>query len=110
MSKQILIALATAGFLALGGCQTAPTQQPSAAAVPTLTDEAKAALAKAEADVKAADAKGALWTTAADALKAAQEAAKKGDSAAVIQNAKKASDHAAMGIAQKAYPLSVVGK
>lgn len=109
MSKQILVALATAGLLALTGCQTAPTQ-PTAAATPTLTDEAKAALAKAEADVKAADAKGALWTTAEDALKAAQEAAKKGDSAAVIKNAKTASEHAALGIAQKSYPLSAVGK
>lgn len=106
MSKQILIALAAAGVLALAGCQSAPSKD--AAAAPALTDEAKAALAKAEADTKAADAKKALWTTAADALKAAQEAAKKGDSAGVISNAKKASDHAKMGTDQKAYPLMSV--
>lgn len=107
---QKLITLAAAAFIALAGCQTAPTPQPAPTAGPALSDEAKAALAKAEADVKAADAKGALWTVAADALKAAQEAAKKGDSAAVIQNAKKASEFASMGIAQKSYPLSVIGK
>jgi len=109
MSKQILIALAAAGVLTLAGCQSAPTKD-AAAAAPTISDEAKAALAKAEADTKAADAKGALWTTAQDALKAAQEAAKKGDSAAVIKNAKAASEHAALGNNQKAYPLSAVGK
>lgn len=103
MSKQILIALAAAGIVALSGCQSAPTKE--AAAAPTISDEAKAALAKAEADVKAADSKKALWTTAEDALKAAKEAEKKGDSAAVIKEAKKASDHASMGTSQKAYPV-----
>lgn len=110
MSKQMLIALATAGLLVLGGCQTTPAQPDKAAATPALSDEAKAALAKAEADVKAASAKGALWTTADAALKAAKEAAAKGDSAAVIKNAKLASEHAALGLAQKSYPLSVVGR
>ncbi|MEO1768021.1 hypothetical protein [Thiobacter aerophilum] len=110
MSKQMLIALATAGILVLGGCQTAPTQTAANSATPALSEEAKAALAKAEADVKAADAKGALWTTAENALKAAKEAAAKGDSAAVIKHAKVASEHAAMGLAQKSYPLSVVGR
>jgi murein lipoprotein len=108
MSKQILIALAAAGVLAVAGCQSAPTT--TAAAAPTISDEAKAALAKAEADTKAADAKKALWTTAQDALKAAQEAAKKGDSAAVLKNAKLASDHSKMGLDQKAYPLMTLSK
>ena len=102
MLKQTLIALAATGALTLAGCQSAP---PAQSAGPALTDEAKAALAKAEADVKAADSKKALWTTAEDALKAAQAAAKKGDSATVIADAKKASEHAAMGIEQKAYPV-----
>jgi murein lipoprotein len=105
MSKQILIALAAAGVLALAGCQSAP---PATTAAPAVSDEAKAALAKAEADVKAAGAKNALWTTAEDALKAAKDAAGKGDSAAVISNAKKASDHAKMGLDQKAYPVMSV--
>lgn len=102
MSKQIFITLAAAGLLTLAGCQSAPTKE--AAAGPAISDEAKAALAKAEADVKAASAKGALWTTAEDALKAAQEAAKKGDNATVIADARKASEHAALGMGQTAYP------
>ena len=105
MSKQILITLAAAGILALAGCQTAPTQ--ATAAGPTISDEAKAALAKAEADVKAAHAKAALWTTAEDALKAAQDAAKKGDSDAVIKDARRASEQAALGMGQTAYPVTV---
>lgn len=103
MSKQIFITLAAAGVFALAGCQSAPTKE---AAGGGISDEAKAALAKAEADVKAANAKGALWTTAADALKAAQEAAKKGDSAAVIKDARTASEQAALGMGQTAYPLA----
>ena len=105
MLKQTLIALAATGAVTLAGCQSAPPAAPAQAAVPALTDEAKAALAKAEADVKAADAKKALWTTAEDALKAAKEAAGKGDSNAVIKNAKTASEHAKLGSDQKAYPV-----
>lgn len=107
MLKQILIALAATSALTLAGCQSAPPATTAAAqpAVPALSDEAKAALAKAEADVKAASAKSALWTTAEDALKAAKEAAGKGDSAGTIKSAKTASEHAKMGMDQKAYPL-----
>lgn len=106
MSKQMFITLAAAGLLTLAGCQSAPTKE--AAAGPVLSDEAKAALAKAEADVKAANAKAALWTTAEDALKAAQAAAKKGDSAAVVKEARTASEHAALGMGQTAYPPTTV--
>jgi flagellar basal body L-ring protein FlgH len=106
MSKQMFITLAAAGLLALAGCQSAPTKE--AAAGPALSDEAKAALAKAEADVKAASAKAALWTTAEDALKAAQAAAKKGDSAAVVKEARVASEQAALGMGQTAYPPTVI--
>jgi murein lipoprotein len=102
MLKQILIALAATSALTLAGCQSTPPAQASGGAI---SEEAKAALAKAEADVKAADAKKALWTTAQDALKAAKDAAAKGDSAATIKNAKVASDHAKMGTDQKAYPV-----
>lgn len=106
MLKQILIALTATSALTLAGCQSAPPAAPTAqATVPALSDEAKAALAKAEADVKAANAKNALWTTADDALKAAKDAATQGDSAGTIKAAKTASDHAKMGMDQKAYPL-----
>jgi hypothetical protein len=71
--------------------------------------EAKAALAAAQADVKTAKAKNALWTTADAALKAAEEAAKKGDSATVIKQSKLASDHVKKGLAQLDYPLLKVG-
>lgn len=111
-----LISLATLSFLMLGGCQsTAPVPaetpaasaaKPAEAAKPSLTDEAKQALAKAEADVKEAKTQGALWTTAAEALKKAQDAAAKGDSAATLKLAKTASEHASLGLKQKSYPLT----
>ena len=105
MQKQILIAAAMVGMLSLGGCQTAPPPAKVA-----LNDEAQIALAWAESDVKAAQSQGALWTTADSALKAAKEAAAKGDSAAVIKSAKTASTHAKLGIEQKKLPLLTLVK
>lgn len=109
--NRILIACAGAGLLFLGGCQSAPTPKPGAAELqkgeavkPSLSEEAKQALARAEADVKQAKAQDALWTTAADALKKAQEAAQKADSAAVIKFAKTASEQAQLGLKQLSYP------
>jgi murein lipoprotein len=104
MQKRILMALAAAGAFTLAGCQTAPT----ATATPGLSDEAKMALSWADADVKDAQKVGMLWTTAADALKAAKEAAAKGDSATTIAKAKLASEHAKLGAAQKKYPHTPV--
>lgn len=109
MQKQILIAAALAGMLSLAGCQSAPPAA-SAPAKVTLSDEAQIALAWAESDVKSARAEGALWTTADDALKAAKEAAAKGDSAAVIKESKTASAHAKLGLEQKKLPLMTMGK
>jgi hypothetical protein len=103
MQKQLLIAALVAGMFSLTGCQTAPVATTPAKA--ELTDEAKMALAWAEADVKDATKMGALWTTAADALKAAKESAAKGDSNAVIKDAKRASAQAKLGQAQKKDPL-----
>ena len=108
MHKQILIA-AVVGMLSLAGCQSTPTAAPAPAKV-TLSDEAQIALAWAESDVKTAQSQGALWTTADAALKAAKEAAAKGDSAAVIKNAKTASAHAKLGLEQKKQPLLTLGK
>lgn len=112
--RNILIPIATLGFLLLGGCQGGVAVKPEAPAVtepaeaakPALSDEAKNALAKAEADVKEAKAKKALWTTADAALKKAQEAATKGDSAATLKFAKTASDQARLGLEQMNYPLA----
>ena len=100
MQKQFLIATAIAGMLSLTACQTAP-----APAKAGLNDEAKMALAWAESDVKTAQSKGALWTTTEPELKAAREAAAKGDSAAVIKHAKLASAEAKLGLAQQHDPL-----
>lgn len=122
MSK-IMIALLGSGLLVLTGCQGSAPVKPDVpqAAVKTesapkaetpkaLSEEAKQALAQAEADVKAAQAKKALWTTAQDALKQAKAAAEKMDSAAVIKHAKVASEHAQLGIAQSQYPVTTITK
>jgi len=107
MQKQILIVAAIVGMFSLTACQTTPPPAPATAA---MSEEAKMALASAESDVKAAQSQGALWTTADTALKAAKEAATKGDSAAVIKNAKTASTHAKLGIEQKKLPLLTLVK
>ena len=110
--QKLLIALSSAAMLILGGCEgTVPAREeeapaPKAEVKPSLTDEAKAALAQAQADVKEAKAKKALWTTAEDALKKAESAAAEFDNQAVIKNAKTASEQAKLGIAQTKYPLT----
>ena len=106
----------TAAALAfvLAGCAAAPEQAttqttPAADAKPGLSAEAAAALAAAQADAKNAKAKNALWTTAEAALKAAEDAAAKGDSATVLKQSRLVSDHVAKGIAQLDYPMLKIG-
>jgi murein lipoprotein len=112
MSK-VLLALTSAVLLGLSGCADMnakqSTSQSSAPAKATLSAEAQAALSTAQADVKAAKAKNALWTTADNALKAAEEAAATGDNATVLKQAKLASDQAQKGLAQLNYPMLKVG-
>lgn len=110
MSK-VLIALTTVALLGLTGCADMQTSKPEtkAAATPTISAEAQAALSAAQADVKTAKSKNALWTTAADALKAAEAAAEKGDSATVLSKSKLASDHVKKSLAQLGYPMIKVG-
>ena len=107
---KLLIAIAGASLLVLSGCQGPASVKAEAPAVveakPALSPEAAQALAKAEADVKGAKAQKALWSTAADALKKAKEAAEKFDNATVIKQAKIASEHAQLGIEQTKYPLN----
>jgi len=107
--------LASAGLLLLSGCEgemavkkdEAPQAAEAKAQVKAVvTDEAKQALSKAEADVKAARAKGALWTSAEDALNKAKESAQEGDSSAVIKHAKTASEHVQLGLEQLKYPVT----
>lgn len=104
--------IAAAGLLAfiLSGCGTAPAKtaaaEPAKAAepaAPALTAEATQALAAAEADWKKAKAEFALWTTTDKAFKDAQEAAKAGDSAAVMKLAKKVSGQVKIAMEQKNY-------
>lgn len=116
MSK-VLLALTSAALLGLAGCadmnakkaDSAPAAKPAEAAKPALSAEAQAALAAAQTAVKDAKAKGALWTTAENALKAAEAAAGKGESDTVLKQAKLASDHVAKGLAQLNYPMLKVG-
>jgi hypothetical protein len=104
MQKSFL-AVVVAGMLTLSACQTTPP----AAAKSELSDEAKIALSWAEADVKDAAKAGGVWTTAQDALKAAKDAAAKGDSANTLKHAKTASAQAKLGQGQKKYPLVKIG-
>ncbi len=101
--------------LSLSGCATAPQAQtkpaapvapakPAAPAVPALSEAAVKALAQAEADVKTAKAKHALWTTADKAVKAAKEAATTGDSATVLKESANASSQVKLGLEQLNYP------
>jgi len=86
--------------VALSG-QTAACPEPVAPAC----DSARLDLAKAESEVKAAADHKSLWTTAARALKTAQEAFERGDYAEATRAAHFASDQARLGIAQTQYPL-----
>jgi hypothetical protein len=111
MSK-VLLALTSAALLGLSGCadtNVKPSSGQTAPAQPTISAEAQAALSAAQADVKTAKAKNALWTTADNALKAAEAAAGKGDSATVLKDSKVASDQAKKGLAQLNYPELKVG-
>jgi murein lipoprotein len=116
--SRILFTLTSATLIGLAACATQPG--PTAAAKPgeskaaepakpALSADAQAALAAAQADVKAARAKNALWTTAEDALKAAEAAAEKNDSATVLMQAKRASNQARLGMEQLNYPPIRIG-
>jgi len=111
MSKALLV-LTSVALLGLSGCADMNAKQSSSEstpAKPAISAEAQAALSTAQADVKAAKAKNALWTTAENALKAAEAAAAKGDSAVVLKEAQVASSMAQKGIAQLNEPLLKVG-
>ena len=116
MSK-VLIALTSVALLGLSGCAdlyinksgSAAPAKTAEAGKAGISAEAEAALKKAQADVKEAKAKNALWTTAADSLKDAEAAAKKGDSATVIKESSEASYHVRKGLAQLNYPQIKVG-
>ena len=77
MMPKILLALTSAALLGLTACagtQESADKPAATAATPALSAEAQAALSAAQADVKSAKAQNALWTTAENALKAAEAA------------------------------------
>jgi hypothetical protein len=98
--------LAIASLLALfaAGCSTAPSQEAAAPAKPMLSEEAKAAMAEADATVKAAKANFTLWIPTEAAYEKAQAAAKTGDSAAVLKETKVVMDLSKLSAAQANYP------
>jgi len=107
--QKVLIALACATLLGVSGCAEMDKKADTTPAKPVLSAEAKSALTAAQADVKAAQAKNALWTTAQDALKAAEKAAEAGDSATVLKQTAIVQAHVKLGMAQLNYPLIPVG-
>lgn len=109
--KKLTFALTGLLAMFLSACGTAQTQATPAEpvkaaepAAPALSPEAKAALAAAEADWKTAKSKFALWTTTDKAYKDAQDAAKHGDSAAVLKLSKRVSDTVKIALEQLNYP------
>jgi hypothetical protein len=67
-------------------------------------DAAASAVAEAEAAVKRADARHALWTSAEDALRKARRALHEGNTAAALEQARMAQTQSELGIAQQGYP------
>lgn len=104
--RQILISLTAISLLALTGCATESKKNAAMAqpTTPTISADAKAALDKAEAGVKEAKDKYALWTTAESAIKAAEDAAAKGDSDGVLKNSKTAEEQTKLGLIQAKLP------
>ncbi len=93
--------------MALAGCGQAPTravEAPKDSVSPAISEEAREALARAEADVEAARTQFALWTTAEAALRQARDAAKAGDSGTVIQQSRFVAEQVKGGMAQLSYP------
>ncbi len=101
------VAMAASLTITLAGCGQTPIKifdLPKEAPMPAITESARDALSQAEADVEAARARFALWTTAESALQLAREAAKAGNSEQVSKQAAFASEQAKAGIAQLSYP------
>jgi len=115
MSK-VLLALTSVALLGLSGCADTAKKdmadsKPAAAATAaaSISPEAQAALSAAQADFKAAKTKNEAWTTADGALQAAEEAAKKGDSATVMKQAKFSSSQSILSVEQMKYPTLKTG-
>ena len=105
MRKGMLVAsLALLAMLASGRSATsAGTDVPAPNAADTEAVVAKAAVADAQAAVKAAAEQRALWTTAQSALTQAQTAFEQGNYKAALRLAEFAAEQARLGIAQMGY-------
>ena len=77
---------------------------PAAPPVDKAAEEARALLAQAETDVQRARAKRALWQKAWEDLVAARQAMAEKDHARASRHARRASELAALGLEQLAYP------
>ena len=101
----------------LAGCVAAPPSAPppspppqpvvvapSPPPVDKAAEEAKALLAQAETDVQRARAKRALWLKAWEDLVVARQALAEKDHARASRHARRASELAALGLEQLAYP------
>jgi hypothetical protein len=72
---------------------------------PPVCEEARVTLGTAQAAVRAAAAKRALWTTAEDAMRLAQAAFLRGEYREAMRAAQTAAEQAQLGIAQTQYPM-----
>lgn len=91
------------GMVVAFACIAVPCSS-HAAGEPASAAAAHAEVARAQEAVAAAQARGALWTTARDALRAAQAALQTGDHDAAVKAARFAAQQAQLGIDQLAYP------
>jgi flagellar biosynthesis regulator FlaF len=99
MGKGTLVAYLAAGFLlageAVGTNRVDPTEQ---------AQQAGAAVAEARLAIEAAAQKRALWTSAQEALKRAEDALFQHDYAAAVWFAQFAAEQARLGVEQLGYP------
>src|SRR4029078_5028639 len=84
-----------------GQCEASAAEQETRA---SSADQAQRAVAAAEQAVQAAARRGALWTTARDALARAKAALENGDYVGAVERSRFAEEQAQLGIAQLEYP------
>lgn len=99
MKKGMLVACLSGGLLVASLVHGANTPHAGQSA-----QQARAAVAAAEAAVQAAAEQRALWTTAQDALREAQNALAQDDYAAAERLGRFAAEQARLGIQQLGYP------
>lgn len=102
-SLAVLSVTGCAGTTSIDNTQPAPKTE-AKPETPALSPAAQQALRQAEAAVMDAKAKFALWIPTEAALKAAQHAARMGDSDAVIMQSKVIADQIKASLAQLNYP------